>query len=312
MPAYKPSYFQASVPSEGYEGRNRRLVLEGQRQGLDAGAAAAAAGSAGLLASRWAGHKGAPAAINTASLAAAHHGVSPKTVNLARRRGLKLHEWAKTRKGRLTASAGGAFVASRAMSTLADWKKGEINGLSTDIGRLSAGDRLHEKHPVSKSIPIAIGLTTGLKGAEKISGMTPAQRKALGVSTTAAMGLGAAGIGTAVTASSVKRRRRDLRLLRNTGISGPSVIDKRGSNVREWEYLPENVREEIIERSYRRPTVDPMQMASAARSMALAQAAAEGRRLSRRDRKRLSDEAERFVGSRAMLYSPFGQGAYYA
>jgi hypothetical protein len=84
----------------------------------------------------------------------------------------------------------------------------------------------------------------------------------------------------------------------------------KGTNIREYPYLPENIRE-WREGYYpiRRNPISPVESLSAGILMARANAAGYGQKLSRRQAKKSGKNNVQFFDSRRMIYSPVGRGS---
>lgn len=87
-----------------------------------------------------------------------------------------------------------------------------------------------------------------------------------------------------------------------------AVGDVAKSNIREYPYLPEWVKDSFAGQATRR-VLDPLDLYSSSRLMVEAQAAADGKKVRGRKRKRLTQAERRFAQGRMMLYSPLGQGS---
>lgn len=84
----------------------------------------------------------------------------------------------------------------------------------------------------------------------------------------------------------------------------------KGTNIREYPYLPENIRE-WREGYYpiRRDPISPLESLSAGMLMARANAAGYGQKLSRRQARKLGTNNVQLFDSRRMIYSPIGRGS---
>jgi len=90
------------------------------------------------------------------------------------------------------------------------------------------------------------------------------------------------------------------------GVSGIGDVAK--SNVRQYPYLPEWIDTPESARTVRR-VLNPTDLYASSRLMVESVARAEGRRLSPRKKKRLTQAERRFAQGRMMLYSPLGRGS---
>ena len=79
------------------------------------------------------------------------------------------------------------------------------------------------------------------------------------------------------------------------------------SNVRQYPYLPEDVREHSVGRRRKNP-IDPLQMYASGLIM-LDSSLGEGVKLKRNARKRAAARQMDYIGGRMMMYSPLGQGS---
>jgi len=319
--AYRPSYFQGSAPTERLSGENQRFRTEVQHQGARGVAVGLGAASTAALGARWAGHKNAPHAMKMAAGAARARGVPKEVVADASAKGARLHRWAAPRRGKLLAASAALSVGGLGANTVARWKKDEITGMSQDLGRAAAGDRgQRASRRVTKGAGTALGIEAAARGGKKLAEMTPQARKKIYWGT----GIGTAGVsGTAGTVWSVNRKRRMKRenkaLQAGGGLTGPVMkgewvgVGKAfhgGSNVREYAYLPENIRQDVGYGSIttRRNPMSALDMFASSRIMAASRAQG------RIGRRRLTQQAHRemnFAGSRAMLYSPTGRGSVF-
>lgn len=80
------------------------------------------------------------------------------------------------------------------------------------------------------------------------------------------------------------------------------------SNIREYPYLPEWVKDSFAATTVRNP-LNATDLYASSRLMVQSQAAAEGRRVRGRKLRRLTQAERRFAEGRMMLYSPLGRGA---
>ena len=317
--AYKPSYFTGSAPTERLQGENQRVRTELQHQAARSTALGLGGLSSAAVATRWLGHDKAPGAVRVAGKVARRKGVPKETVKDLTERADRLHTWAKPRRNKLLVGAVGAGAAATGARAVARWKKDETTGISQDLGRATAGDRgqVHNRRVV-KSAGTALGVELGMKGAKQWGVMTPAQRdKAIKVGI-AGVSSGAGAAGTGWLLSRKQRVRRENKQLRAAGgITGPVMKSEPlgfgKSNVREFPYLPENIREQAGYGSIgpRRNPMSPLDLFASSRIMAQTQARAlgetvRGRRLTRRAHNEMN-----FAGSRAMLYSPAGRGSIF-
>lgn len=87
----------------------------------------------------------------------------------------------------------------------------------------------------------------------------------------------------------------------------------KGTNIREYEHLPEDIRQQVGYGSIgiRRNPLSPLDMFAASRTMSEAASRARGERISRRKLNRRAHQEMTFAGSRAMLYSPVGRGSVF-
>ena len=83
----------------------------------------------------------------------------------------------------------------------------------------------------------------------------------------------------------------------------------KGSNVREYPYLPENIREwQNSAAPIRRNPVSPLSMLAASNVMALGNNMGNQSGMSKRQLRRLARGLNLYEGGRANVYSPIGQG----
>lgn len=316
--AYQPTYFGGSVPTERLQAQRQRVNTEGQRMALQAGGAAAAGGSAAALGARLLGHDAAPAAVRAAGAYARKQGVPKATVKDLTHRADQAHTWAHKRKGRLLAASVGLAGVSAAARAGARWKKDEVTGISQDLGRATAGDRLQRgSRRFSKSIGTAIIGSYGMKAAKKWGELSPEARSKIVRGTV--VGTTATGL-TAGTAAGVARgdrwHRENKKLRRAGGVAGPVMKSEgagrgriikahsliAGTNVTGYgyAYLPENIRTDVGYGSIlrRRNPMSPLDLFAASRVM-------------ERSRGRGTRNAVNYAGARAMLYSPTGRGAIF-
>lgn len=87
-----------------------------------------------------------------------------------------------------------------------------------------------------------------------------------------------------------------------------SVGDVAKSNIREYPYLPEWVKDSFAPTTVRNP-LNATDLYAASRIMVQSQAAADGKRVRGRKLRRLTQAERRFAEGRMMLYSPLGRGA---
>lgn len=80
------------------------------------------------------------------------------------------------------------------------------------------------------------------------------------------------------------------------------------SNIRQYPYLPEWIDSPGAARTVRR-VLNPTDLYASSRLMVQSAARADGRRLSRRKLKRMTEAERRFAQGRMMLYSPLGRGS---
>lgn len=79
------------------------------------------------------------------------------------------------------------------------------------------------------------------------------------------------------------------------------------SNVRQYPYLPENVREHAIGRPRKNP-IDPLMMYSSGLIM-LDSSLGEGVKLKGNARRKAASRQMDYIGGRMMMYSPLGYGS---
>jgi hypothetical protein len=318
--AYRPTYFGSSAPTERLSGENQRARTEVQHQGAKAAALGLSGASTAALGARWAGHKHAPAAIGAASLAARSKGVPDDLVRTATKRAMKAHRWAAPKRGRLLAGSAAASGGAIAAGTIARWKKDEITGISQDLGRASAGDRGHAASKrVAKSAVTAIGIEAAAKGSQKLATLSPETRKRVLQGAVVGTAGTVGGTGTLWAVNRGRRTRREHQELRaGGGFAGPVMKGEvvgfgkafhMGSNVRQYQYLPENIREDVGYGSIgvRRNPMSALDLFASSRIMA----ASRGNRISNRRLNAQAKREMRFAGSRAMLYSPTGRGSMF-
>jgi hypothetical protein len=83
----------------------------------------------------------------------------------------------------------------------------------------------------------------------------------------------------------------------------------KGSNIRELNYLPENVRDWGMDSArIRRNPISPLDMWASSRVMANAQSLITGKKMSRREKSRLGRGIDQYEGGRLTLFSPAGRG----
>ncbi|CAB4194567.1 hypothetical protein UFOVP1264_22 [uncultured Caudovirales phage] len=89
-----------------------------------------------------------------------------------------------------------------------------------------------------------------------------------------------------------------------------SGLVSKGTNIGEYPYLPENIREwrDNYEPTRRNP-ISPIQALSAGILMAQAQAASTGIKLTKKQARRAGRNTKNLYESRAMLYTPLGRGS---
>jgi hypothetical protein len=317
--AYRPGYFNASAPTERLSGENQRYRTEVQHQAARGAAVALGAGSTAALGARWAGHKRAPEAIKAGAAVARAKGVPKEVVSEASAKANRLHRWATPRRGRLLAASALASGGAVGANTVARWKRDEVTGIGQDLGRASAGDRgIRHAGRVTKSAATAIGIEAATKGGQKLATLSPETRKQLyrGAIIGTAGTSGAVGTGWAVSRN--RRIKRENAALR---ASGPVMKAETvgfgkahgGSNIREYDYLPENIRNDVGQGSIgvRRNPMSALDLFASSRIMAQSAAAARGEKVSRGRLSRRAHNEMAYAGSRAMLYSPTGRGSVF-
>lgn len=98
----------------------------------------------------------------------------------------------------------------------------------------------------------------------------------------------------------------------NKSLAMPNTVSLTGdvakSNIREYPYLPEWVKDSFAATTVRNP-LNATDLYAASRLMVQSQAAADGKKVRGRKLRRLTQAERRFAEGRMMLYSPLGRGA---
>lgn len=314
--AYQPTYFGGSVPTERLQAQRQRTRTEAHRAALQGASVGLAGGSAAALGARWLGNDAAPAAVRAAGVTARHQGVPKATVKDLTHRADKVHAWARNKRGRLLAASAAAAAGAGAARIGARWKKDEVVGISQDLGRASAGDRLQAgSRQVTKGIGTALVGSYGVKAAKKWASLDPKTRNRIVTGTLVGTTTAGAGGSTAWAVNRSERWRKEKnRLKAEGGASGPVMKSEEvGKGTRDYEYLPENIRQDVGYGSIgpRRNPMSALDLFASSRIMAAADAKARGERLSRRRLNRRAYHEMNYAGARTMLYSPVGRGSVF-
>jgi len=84
----------------------------------------------------------------------------------------------------------------------------------------------------------------------------------------------------------------------------------KGTNVREFNYLPENIRDAGMDTGViRRNPISPLQLFAASRIMANSQSLSVGRKMSRKEKAQLANQIRAFGESSMIFNSPVGRGS---
>jgi hypothetical protein len=288
--AVDPAYFKQGVGAEEQSGRKQRIKAE-------------------------VGHQEAPGAINAGSLAAVGRGVPKAYVSEARTRALRAHEWAKPRRGRLALASGALGATAVGARSVARWKRDEATGISQELGRAGAGNVLRARSDrVMKGAATALVAEAGGRMGRKYMELPAEQRGVLlrraatGAGYASVVGLGG-GAGYGVAA----RQKQSKRLRDQGGVAGPVGKADRGSNVREYGYLPENIRDQVgfgVARVRRNP-MSALDLFASSRIAESTAALRRGQRLRAWQATGRVHNQATFAGGRAMLYSPAGRGSVF-